>query len=267
MNKERVGLIDADMLLYVIMMSLEHELVFGNEVLRMARLDDVRCGFWDAIADWKTKHRLTNYFLCWTGPSGFRKELFPEYKANRKGTLRPVGFYKMKPELLEVKESVLHDVIEADDLIGILAGQFRALSTPYVIFSGDKDLKQVPGDHAWFKRDLETISYAKAERLFWQQTVEGDSVDNIRGCPGIGKINAERFAQGLDITDPYKCWQETVSLFQKKGKVDNPEDFALQQARLVRILRFGDYDLGTKELKLWNPPSSPKLSRESLAYT
>ena len=161
---------------------------------------------------------------------------------------------------------MLHDVVEADDLIGILAGQLFKEQIPYVVFSGDKDLKQVPGDHAWFGRDLETVSYAKAERLFWQQTVEGDSVDNIKGCPGIGKVNAERFAQGLDITDPYKCWQETVSLFQKKGKVDNPEDFALQQARLVRILRYGDYDLGTKELKLWNPPSNPKPSRESLAY-
>ena len=267
MNKEKFGLIDADMLLFTIMMSLEHELQFGNEILRMARLDDVRCGFWDAIADWKRQHQLTDYFLCWTGPSGFRKEIFPEYKANRKKLLKPVGFYKIKPELLAVRESVLHDVIEADDLIGIFAGQLLKEQIPYVIFSGDKDLKQVPGDHAWFGTDLETVSYAKAERLFWQQTVEGDRVDNIAGCPGIGKVNAERFAQGLDITDPCKCWDETVLLFQKKGKVENPEEYALQQARLVRILRYGDYDLGTRELKLWSPPSNPKLSRESLAYT
>lgn len=268
MNKEKIGLIDADMLLFTTMCREEHELVFdNNEVLRMAKLDDVRNGFWETIAEWKEKYMLTNYFLCWTGPSGFRKALFPEYKANRKGILKPVGFYKIKPELLEVRESVLHDVVEADDLIGILSGQFRALSTPYVIFSGDKDLRQVPGDHAWLGTDLETVSYAKAERLFWQQTVEGDRVDNIAGCPGIGKVNAERFAQGLDLTDQYQCWQETVSLFQKKGKVDNPENFALQQARLVRILRYGDYDLRTKELKLWNPPSNPKPSRESLVYT
>ena len=45
-------------------------------------------------------------------------------------------------------------------------------------------------------------------------------------------------------------WDVVVKTYDKKG---NGISDAILNARLVRILREGDYDYDTGEVKLWNP--------------
>ena len=77
------------------------------------------------------------------------KKLAPDYKANRIGTKKPVAYAVMKRELLDDPKSHLHDEIEADDWIGILASAHREAGEEYVVCSGDKDLDQIQGMHYW----------------------------------------------------------------------------------------------------------------------
>jgi DNA polymerase-1 len=80
--------------------------------------------------------------------------------------------------------------------------------------------------------------------------VLGDAVDGYSGCPGIGPKKAETvLANAKDGVSP---WGVIVGAYVKAGL---DEEDALLQARLARILQFGDYDLKTNKVKLWEPPT------------
>jgi DNA polymerase-1 len=274
-------LIDADMLLFRTMAAWEIEASLGDEVwVRWAELNTVREEFWKTIDEWLERWPGADYRLCWTGPSAFRKRIAPDYKANRAGVLKPIGYKVMKRELLDEPTSFLHDEIEADDWLGILAGALREAGQEPIIVSGDKDLDQIHGRHWWpygrkkqEEPGLEIIEENQltdkvtewivdetyAAKFFYSQVLIGDSTDNIPGCSGIGKVGAKKIVDSLNTAEPVECWQEIVGQFEKalkkKDDVREPEDVALQQARLVRILRHGEYNAETCTVDLWIPPT------------
>ena len=278
-------LIDADMLLFRTMAAWEIEANLGDEVwVRWAELNTVREEFWKTINEWLERWPMADYRLCWTGPSAFRKRIALDYKANRAGTQKPIGYKVMKRELLDEPTSFLHDEIEADDWLGLLAGALREAGEEPIIVSGDKDLDQVPGRHWWpagvkreeapgldvyeWDNELLPIEDRKAinwvvdqdycDKHFYSQVLIGDSTDNIPGCPGVGKVGAKKIVDNFNTAKPVECWQEIVGRFAKARKKDDvrePEVVALQQARLVRILRHGEYNSVTRTVDLWTPPT------------
>ena len=196
----------------------------------------------------------------------------------------------MKRELLEEEHSYLHDEIEADDWLGIFSTALTSANEKHVIVSGDKDLDQIPGEHHWpwgAKKEEQpglavtqwladsdqiatnwTTDAHYSDRKFYEQILEGDSTDNISGCPGIGKVNAKRIVDKFDISQPLECWEEIVQQYgkalAKKDDFRSPTEVATLQARLVRILRHGEYDVSTRTVDLWIPPTQ-KSVKESLA--
>lgn len=264
-------LIDADMLLFRTMTALEIDCDMGDEVwIRYADIGSVRELFWDHVAAMSKALKSSEQLFFWTGPSAFRRRLFPEYKGNRAGSKKPVGWTRMKRELLEEETSYLHDEIEADDWLGIFSTALTSSNEKHVIVSGDKDLDQIPGQHYWIWKEEPswTITNDQAERQFYSQVLIGDSVDNISGCPGIGAVTAKRIIDKLDISNPVECWEEIVQQYAKaltKKKDERcPQELATLQARLVRILRQGEYDVTTRTVDLWTPPIL-KSVKESLA--
>ena len=261
-------LIDADYLLYRTMAALEVVAELDNEVwVRWADLGEVRATFWKTIEDMKEewpKDEFVEFALCWTGPSAFRKRLDPAYKANRKEE-KPMAYKRMKTELLEESNSWLHDEIEADDWLGIMPAYF----TDYVVVSGDKDLDQVPGAHYWPWNGEKhwTVTPEDALRRFYEQTLSGDTTDNIPGCPGIGAVNAKRMVDKFNLHDATDCWQQIVSKYgeqmRKKRDWRSPLDIATTQARLVRILQPGEYDTTNRVVHLWTPPTLKLSSVQS----
>jgi DNA polymerase-1 len=189
---------------------------------------------------------------CFTARSQFRRDLFPGYKASRKG-VKPMGYNAILQGILSSENYAFqYNEIEADDLIGIFADKFREEGC--VIASGDKDLKQIPGHHVWLDKELHFISDNDAQRFFYGQVLMGDSTDGVPGCAGIGPKTAAPIISKLDLSDPVGCWEAIVSVYRAKGKVDRPDEFALLQARLVHILRDGEYDFSSHQVKLWTPP-------------
>ena len=80
------------------------------------------------------------------------------------------------------------------------------------------------------------------------QTLVGDSTDNYKGCPSYGPKKAEKLMDGED--DINNLWTKVLTAFDKAGLSTG---HALTQARVARILRYGDFDFNTKQVKLWNP--------------
>lgn len=228
----------------------------------------------DALADALDIDPEEDLIQCFTKRGMFRRDLEPNYKANRTAP-KPMGYSELKAKCVDLPWAVMHEQVEADDLIGIFATQLSEKGEDVCIVSGDKDLLQIPGYHYWhepfwkskskqplrewltsfgmreYTSNLFTVSEEAAERFFYCQILAGDSVDGISGCPGTGMVGACKEVGKWDITNPVECWERVIQLYAKKGL---SESEAIKQARLVRILRNNEYDLTNSTVELWNPP-------------
>ena len=246
-------LIDADMLLFRAAAGCMVEADLGDDCwIWHSDLPQTRASFWEMVGDLceQVEASTNAAILCWTHNSGFRRALFPDYKSGR-GT-KPPGFGAARAELLAHQSSVCHAQIEADDLMGL----FSDMLPPggYAVASGDKDLDQVPGAHIWLGTEPRVVTPHEAQLLFWMQAITGDATDKIPGCPGAGPAKAAKALQGLDPFDAKECWAAVVGCYEK-AKVPNPQEAALLTARLVRILRAGEYDFDLQQVELWTPPA------------
>ena len=251
--------LDADMLLIRSCLSTEVEIELSDDVwTRHSELPAARRYYWDTVDRWLDEYELERHQVihCFTERSAFRRELAPTYKLNRKGP-KPIGFKALKNELLQEEGAYMHHRIEADDLIGIFATMLcDKAGTQVIIASGDKDLNQIPGHHIWIDKEDWGVTDEEAERFRYQQAISGDTTDGIPGCKGVGTTGAERIVKSFDLADPVGCWEKVVSTYRSKGKDPTPRETALLQARLTRILRHGEYNFKTHEVKLWNPPTA-----------
>jgi DNA polymerase-1 len=241
------ALIDADILLYQTSSAVEKAIDWGGDMWTLhsdaheaKQMFDVALG--DILENVKTK----NFTLCFSSPNNFRIRILGDYKANRVGTRKPLAYGAVKKYAEETYKTAAYPTLEADDVIGILATCPKPKHS-YVMISEDKDFKTIPGMHynprtgVWM-----SISDMQANYHHMFQTLVGDTTDNYKGCPGIGPIKAET----LLTADP--SWATVVAAFGKAGLT---EDDALIQARVSRILRHGEYDIKTAEVKLWKPPT------------
>jgi DNA polymerase I len=183
-----------------------------------------------------------------SGDNNFRKALDPTYKANRTGR-KPLGYKALVEWMKDTygTKVIVHDLLEADDYLGILATKPNAPES--IIVSDDKDMMTIPGNLFRLGR-LSTIDDDTAERYWLQQTLMGDPADGYKGCPGIGPVKADKI-----LAKPGSRWENVKREFIKAGLT---EDYAVLQARLARILRFGDWDTVRKQPILWTPPAVPK---------
>lgn len=269
-------LLDADMLLFRATAATEIEVQLSEDVwTRHSELPEAREYYWDTVRRWAELFAvgLDDVIHCFTDRSAFRRELFPAYKQARKGTPKPIGYKALRSEVLTEEAAFMYHQIEADDLLGL----FATMLDDVVIASGDKDLMQVPGVHVWLEPEKEpepeeglTVAYVDgniiktnteehAERFTYQQYLQGDSTDGVPGCVGIGEVRAKRIVDGFDIGKPVDCWEAIVRTYEEawsKARLNlcDAPSFALQQARLVRVLRKGEYDFASHTVNLWNPP-------------
>jgi DNA polymerase-1 len=133
----------------------------------------------------------------------FRKELWPEYKANRKA--RPDDFNPQEERILRIVRDAgvpifVKPGFEADDVIATMATKLKNQGYEIFLVSKDKDLRQILNDHtklfdaqsneAMDPAAMEAkLGYTPAEAID-VQTLMGDSTDNVPGVPGVGEKTA-----------------------------------------------------------------------------
>ena len=252
-------LIDSDALLFTSLAATQHEQVInemGDTVLASDILE-ARENYWYQVNTWQEKFhvRENEIFHLFSDKSAWRKSIYPQYKASRKTKRKPLCYTALRQEILSNPNGFCYSAIEADDLIGLFAtiDSDPDAQIP-IIASVDKDLKQIPGWHVWMGREPELVNTADAERFTYQQYLSGDPTDDIPGCPGIGVKRAAEKVASFDLSDEVGCWKEVVATYEK-AKVEFPEQFALLQARLVRIMRWGEYNTTTHTVNPWTPPA------------
>ena len=139
------------------------------------------------------------------GFGNYRKDLYPNYKANRstKEEIKPFLNYGHQ-YMCDKYNAVMADGMEADDLVAIWAAECRANDMDYVIAGIDKDLLQIPGKHLnYFRMDMTEVDEPTAHYNLMLQCLTGDNSDNIPGIKGIGPKKAERILAGVT---PDRMW-------------------------------------------------------------
>ena len=136
----------------------------------------------------------------------FRRELFPEYKANRPET--PEDIIASVPylrRLLQAMRIPIYEIegYEADDVIGTLAHKASAEGYDVYMVTPDKDYGQLVGPQRHlYKQKGDDIEIVREQDICAKYNIPqpvlvrdilaiwGDSSDNIPGVPGIGEKGA-----------------------------------------------------------------------------
>ena len=244
-------LLDADMLLFQAVVAAEVEIEWCPDIITThLPVKEAQITFTSLVETKVNQAGADKFTLCWTADQNFRKEIESSYKANRQKMDRrkPVGYREVRRWAESSFPSECWHRLEADDVLGILATRNQQRT---IIWSGDKDLKQIPGLHLDNDGNTYLVSQLEADVYFYRQALTGDSTDGYPGCPGIGPKTAEKLIPSEGFTEA-SAWRTVVAQYKKKGF---GADYALTQARLARILRETEYTFD--EVQLWTPTSIP----------
>jgi DNA polymerase-1 len=140
----------------------------------------------------------------------FRKEILPEYKANRKA--REPDFNPQEERILQIVRDAgvpifVKPGFEADDVIATMAKKLcdRGEDLEIFLVTKDKDLRQmlngctkmfdVASGEVMDPAAMEAkLGYTPAEAID-VQTLMGDATDNVPGIPGVGEKTAVKFVK------------------------------------------------------------------------
>lgn len=167
--------------------------------------------------------------ICCDSPRSFRKEKYPDYKANR-----PEKDRAAIEQLRRTKETLRADGLllwecdgyEADDIIATATHKAAVLGMRVLIVSSDKDLAQLSAtsttlyspkaDTVMDVATVRTKFGVEPEQLRDWLALVGDSSDNIRGVEGVGpKTAAGLLTLYGDIMGITRAWQANPQGFSK----------------------------------------------------
>lgn len=247
-------LLDGDIIAYRSAAAAEKSTDWGDGIHTIHALEsDVRQIIQHTLGELLFGAKADSFYLCLTSSVNFRYGVWDGYKGHRKEVRRPMLLSYAKEYLNSLGDVKLLPKLEGDDVIGIYA-TWPDCSWQHVIWSPDKDLKTVPGVH--YDQKTETIyeiTEGQANKRWLTQVLTGDTSDGYPGCPGSGPKDAEKVLSEIPDDDLPGMWKAVVKRYEKAHLT---EEDALVQARLSRILRYGEYDLENSEVKLWSPPDA-----------
>ena len=247
MIRKKVLLIDGDILLYKIAMNNEVETHWGDGLWTLHSDANICKADVDlVIDDLGASLEADDYVVALTDSKNFRKDVLPTYKDNRKDKRKPLALKELREYVIKKHKGVVWDNLEADDVMGIMATE--PTEEERIVVTIDKDLKTVPCNLSSDGLNVERIPEKLADYWFMIQTLTGDKVDGYDGVEGIGIKTAEKLIKKYTNVPLLDLWKIVKKIYVDKGYT---EAEALQQARVARILRHGEYNKKTGKVKLW----------------
>lgn len=242
-----VALIDGDVFAYKAAFGHESTVDLGDDIVSVtANFAEIETTAVEMIERVRDKLNAERVIVALSHDDNFRKALYADYKANRSYRRKPIGLAHAKKHLKKTFPTVIKPALEADDVLGILMTKPDHIKGKPIIVTIDKDLLQIPGRHYNPDTDVKRmVSDEQGDLAFFMQCLTGDSTDNYPGCKGVGPVKAARL-----LNEGGVGWETVVAAYSAFGLTP---DFALNQARLARILRHTDYDFSKQEPILWTP--------------
>jgi ribonuclease HI len=182
----------------------------------------------------------------------FRRELYPEYKANRdampEDLADQIQYIRQILQALNISTMKVAG-FEADDVIATLARRYTSEELQVTVVTGDKDLMQI------VDQKISLLDTMKNKRSGPQEALErfgvppervpdvlglaGDISDNIPGVPGVGEKTAAELVRRFGSLEEVLKWKHLVS---GKKRKENLQLYA-DQARLSKTLATVRYDV------------------------
>lgn len=171
----------------------------------------------------------TEYVAVVFDPKGknFRHEMYPEYKANRKSMDDELRV-QIEP-LHEIIQKmgfplIIHDGVEADDVIGTLAQDLESQGYDVVISTGDKDMAQLVTEKVVLYDSMKNVTtdiakvlekyQLKPSQIIDYLALMGDASDNIPGVPKVGPKTAVKWLHEYENIEGV-----IANAYKVKGKV------------------------------------------------
>ncbi|HKV98244.1 MAG TPA: DNA polymerase I [Vicinamibacterales bacterium] len=178
----------------------------------------------------------------------FRDDIVKDYKANR--APMPPDLAEQAPIVREACEALGVPVLtserfEADDVIGTLATAAHQARFDVAIVTGDKDFFQLvtdgirvynPRDEGtWFDAAgvLEKFG-VRPDQVVDVLALMGDSIDNIKGVPGIGEKGARELIAAHGSLDAVLAAAESFTPRRREALINHADD-ARTSRELARI--------------------------------
>lgn len=205
----------------------------------------------------KYKVQAKDVYICKDSKFNWRKEVYKDYKANRKKNRNEDDFdwnefFEIKKELdiildteTKLKNIEVHGA-EADDILYVLAKEFNSynIDTKIVVITSDKDLKQVIRHGAVYYDPMKKIEIKDFnEASMMNHILIGDKADNI---PSI-KEETEFTLEFLTFLKNNSIFIEDVKEVQNLEvfesileKFKNTKDYTDNKVQVYKKARFGE---------------------------
>ena len=223
-------------------------------------------GFASMLVKILTEHGTKPTVVVWDAGSSGRKEVYPDYKAQRSS--RPDLLREQWPHFEPLVEAfgytnVRLDGFEADDVIATLAERARERSIPVVIVTGDRDAFQLV-DREGLVTVMATSRGITDTKLYDHQAVldrygivpelvpdfyglKGDTSDNIPGVPGIGDKTASQLLQTYGDLETVLASIDDISGAKRRQNLIEHADAARVSKVLATMRRDLPVDLDVAE--------------------
>ena len=213
-------------------------------------------GFLNTLLELLRKEKPTHLAIAFdTKAPTFRKEIFNDYKANRER--QPEDIQVAIPiikKLIKLMNSKLleKDGYEADDVIGTIATQLSSKHNINIfMMTPDKDFAQLVSKNVFLykpafmgrgvdilgeKEVLDKFKINRVDQVIDFLGLQGDSVDNIPGIPGVGPKTAQKLLKNFGSVEGIIKNKDSISGSVGNKIRDNTEN-ALMSKKLVEIAR------------------------------
>ena len=264
-TKNKVFLLDAMALIYRAHFAFSKNPIVNSKGINTSAV----YGFLNTLLELLNKEKPTHLAVAFdTKSPTFRSEIFTEYKANRERQPEDIQvaipIIKNFLEHLNIKIVEL-DGFEADDIIGTLSGVLsEEEETQVFMMTPDKDFAQLVKENVFLykpafmgrgvdilgvKEVLEKFKIKEVDQVIDFLGLQGDSVDNIPGIPGVGPKTAQKLLSQYGSVEGILENKEKI-----KGSVgmkvrDNTES-ALMSKELAKIKTDISLNIEINDLKI-----------------
>jgi len=268
MDKDKLFLLDAYALIY----RAYYALMRMPRVTSDGRNTSAVFGFCTTLDDILRRENPEYMAVCFdpTGGHTFRHEMYPQYKAGR--DKQPEDITTAIPYIKDIIRARGIRVIEveryeADDVIGTLAREASATQLTTYMMTMDKDYGQLVRDNVLMYRPAlkgrdfeirgvqqicERYGISSPAQVIDLLALEGDTSDNVPGCPGVGEKTAAKLIAQWGSVDNLLAHAQSIPGALGRKIVDNAEQIRFSR-KLVTIDTHVPLDVSVSDLRRTEP--------------
>lgn len=264
-KKEKLIAIDGTSLIYRFFFAIQNEM--RNKEGQSTR---GTYGFLSMVFKLIEDYNPDYFVVAWDlkGPT-FRHKKYEEYKANRKPM--PEDLASEMPILQSVLEAL--DIAnmslsgyEADDILGTISKRAESENMEVLIVTGDRDALQLASDNVkvminkkgitnfdLYDRNAMIAEYGMTPEQFIDlKALMGDSSDNIKGVPGVGKVTGQKLIQEYGTIENLKNKINEISKPKLRQSLLDFKDALDENKTLVTIVRDVPIEFDFEDLRFDN---------------